>query len=334
MRKFLLAYTMLAALGSPAMADPFVSGSEPGWGKNMSTKQHRMAGFDDVHTALKNNHKPAPVVGGVPGYAFKLLTIRHDHGHDGGGEFSGGGGANGNSGGVNISIGGGYGGGSTNNNEDTNKKGPPPFSISQIISKPFGVFKTLQECDAARAIKIAELDDNGLRTMHSVVTGKTSARDIGRGVSERQDVTFITFCEPGEYLPGTPSPHIAEPPIGPQRLGETTGAATSPAQTTTLEVPPGFVAHYTAPRPFARVIPGTSDVVEILSTSERGLVFMIRPDNARPTNILLVNDLGEVVANLRVTIPGQFNTEIQRGPDGTQMYNKDNPDYVAPKEKK
>ena len=51
MRKFLLAYTMLAALGAPAMADPFVSGSEPGWGKRMSAKQLRMLGENDVRTA-------------------------------------------------------------------------------------------------------------------------------------------------------------------------------------------------------------------------------------------------------------------------------------------
>src|SRR5260370_28503905 len=78
MRKFLLAYTMLAALGAPAMADPFVSGSEPGWGEHMLAKQRRMIGEDDVRTALRTNRQPEPVVKGVPGYAFKLQTFRHE----------------------------------------------------------------------------------------------------------------------------------------------------------------------------------------------------------------------------------------------------------------
>jgi hypothetical protein len=89
MRKFLLAYTMLAALGAPAMADPFVSGSEPGWGKHMSAQQRRAIGDDDVRTALKHNRKPdaspsgvaaITPTSGVLGYAFNLITIKDSGG--------------------------------------------------------------------------------------------------------------------------------------------------------------------------------------------------------------------------------------------------------------
>jgi hypothetical protein len=82
------------------------------------------------------------------------------------------------------------------------------------------------------------------------------------------------------------------------------------------------------------VIPGTPDVVEVLSTSGQELIFTTKPDNSRPTNILLVNDAGEVVANLRIVMPGLLNAEVQQGPEGYQVYRQDNPNYVAPKEKK
>jgi hypothetical protein len=125
--------------------------------------------------------------------------------------------------------------------------------------------------------------------------------------------------------------------------------------TATLQVPPGFVKHWIAPRAFTRAIPGTSEVIEILSATGRELVFMVKPDTGTTistaangttssgttsttslgtTNILLVNDNGEVVANLRIVIPGMFDREVHQGPDGSQVYRKDNPDYVAPKEKK
>src|SRR5262249_50777128 len=81
MRKFLFSCTMLAAFGANAAADPFVSGSEPGWGKDMADKQRRAMGFDDVRAAQKANSstankKYAGPVGGVLGYAFNVITIR------------------------------------------------------------------------------------------------------------------------------------------------------------------------------------------------------------------------------------------------------------------
>ena len=114
-------------------------------------------------------------------------------------------------------------------------------------------------------------------------------------------------------------------------------SCTSPALaadfTATLQVPPGFVKHWIAPRPFTRVVPGTPEVVEILSAEGRELVFTVKPEGGT-TNILLLDDSGERVANLQVVIPGLFNHDVRQGPDGRQVYRKDNPDYVAPKEKK
>ena len=341
MRKFLLAYTMLAALGAPAMAGPFVSGSEPNWGKHMSAKQLRMLGEDDVRTALQTNHQPAPVVSGVKGFAFKLLTFRHE-----------GQGPSGSArGGVGASLGG---------NEGNRNTIPPPSSPPQmnpIQSKFFGVFKNIQECDVARAQKIAELDDRNERFWHQRADAPTITTYYGSGMASTQQIALkerkdVTFCEPGEYSPGEPSqlsPNIAT------KDSETTGAATPIAQTTRLEVPPGFVKHWVAPRPFTRVVPGTSEVVEILSAKDRELVFMVKPDVGGiissetttafgttttstaaliATNILLLEDNGEVVANLRISIPEPLDHEIRQGRDGSQSYRKDNPDHVPPKVKK
>jgi len=141
----------------------------------------------------------------------------------------------------------------------------------------------------------------------------------------------VTYCEPGIYAPGQVSPNIAQNPDFPL-----TPAALRIAQDVTLEVQPGYVKQWIAPQRFSRVIPGTSDVVEILSAKDQELVFMVKPDVALPpsTNILLVNDDGEVVANLKIVIPGRLEPEFHQGPDGPQIYRKDNPNYVPAKEKK
>src|SRR5262249_22493328 len=258
--------------------------------------------------------------------AFNLLTMRHGmHGHDGGN------GASGNSGG--STAGGTTTVGGTNNGSRLHKA--PPFSMNQIRSEPFGVFATLQECDAARAVKIAELDARGDRFMHQRTDAPTITTHFSDGSSvtgqqalqERNDVTV---CEPGIYSPGASPNGIASNP-------QIMKAAFTPAtEVTELHVPPGFVKHWVSPRPFTRVIPGTSEVVEVLSASGRELVFMVKPDISLPptTNILLVDDNGEVIANLKIVIPGKLNRELRQGPDGTQVYRKDNPNYVPRKEKK
>ena len=93
-----------------------------------------------------------------------------------------------------------------------------------------------------------------------------------------------------------------------------------------------------APRPFTTVVPGTADVVEVLRGSGRELVFMVKPEGGT-TNILLLNDDGEQVANLLIINPSAPGIErnLHQGPDGWEMYRKDtdgDPNYVKPKEKK
>jgi len=122
---------------------------------------------------------------------------------------------------------------------------------------------------------------------------------------------------------------------------DVTRAATNQAAagyTATLVVPPGFVKHWIAPRPFTTVVPGTADVVEVLRGSGRELVFMVKPEGGT-TNILLLNDDGEQVANLLIINPSAPGIErnLHQGPDGWEMYRKDtdgDPNYVKPKEKK
>lgn len=108
--------------------------------------------------------------------------------------------------------------------------------------------------------------------------------------------------------------------------------------TATLEVPPGFVKHWIAPRPFTTVVPGTPDVIEVLSGAGRELVFTVKPEGGT-TNIVLLNDNGEQIANLLVTNPSTATQvgQLYHGPDGWQLYRKDiNCDLpcVKPKEKK
>jgi len=138
----------------------------------------------------------------------------------------------------------------------------------------------------------------------------------------------VTFCEPGIYAPGSSN--------GIASNIQTTGAAPRSEEPIELTVAPGSVKQWVSPRPFARVFPGTSEVVEVLSASGQELVFMVKPDVDLPptTNILLINDDGEVVANLRIVIPGRLNYDLRQGPNGSQIYRKDNPNYVPPKEKK
>lgn len=103
--------------------------------------------------------------------------------------------------------------------------------------------------------------------------------------------------------------------------------------TAKLEVAPGIAKHWIAPEPFTTVVSGTPEVVEILKGSGRELVFVMKPEGGM-TNILLLNDEGEQVANILVVNPSRFHGEIRQGPGGWELYKKDNNEYVRPKEKK
>jgi len=255
---------------------------------DFATSQHDLT--EVWHLPKKNTKFAGP--GGVPGYAFNIISIRHS-------SWTG---------------------------------------RNQIKSEPFGVYANLQECDVARADKIHQLDAVNARFPHLPENPHERVTHLQGGsvIVEKEgwERTDVTYCEPGIYSPG------GGPPNGMvQNDIQTTGAAArASVEITPLEVAPGFVRHWVAPRPFTRAIPGTSDVVEILVGNGRELVFMVKPDVALPpatkTNILLIDDNGEVIANLRITTPARLNGNIQNGPDGMQFYRKDNPNYVPPKEKK
>jgi len=102
--------------------------------------------------------------------------------------------------------------------------------------------------------------------------------------------------------------------------------------TEVLNVPPGFVKHWIAPKPFGAVIPGNPDVIDVMvGNTDRELVFMVKPGGGE-TNILLLDNNGEQVANLLVVNPPKFIAPFQ-GVNGWQVFHKDNYDYL-PQEKK
>jgi hypothetical protein len=129
----------------------------------------------------------------------------------------------------------------------------------------------------------------------------------------------------------TDEPRFGLPRTGPKAADYKAGSKAAD-YTTVLNVPPGFVKHWIAPQPFTRVAPGTPDVIEILQGSGRELVFMVKPEGGE-TNILLLNDSDEQIANLLVVNPPTFMAPSQ-GPQGWQVFHKDNPDYMLAKDKK
>jgi len=102
---------------------------------------------------------------------------------------------------------------------------------AQVKTELFGVYKTLQECDMARAYKIAELDAVGDRQRHypsGSKPGTTWTTDWVTGPNGDMHGTTtktlstppaqylnVTSCESGVFSPGPEDPNIISPP--PQR---------------------------------------------------------------------------------------------------------------------
>jgi putative type II/III system pilus formation protein len=102
--------------------------------------------------------------------------------------------------------------------------------------------------------------------------------------------------------------------------------------THTIEVPPGFVQRWHAPRPFTNVIIGNTDIVDALPGHNQELIIMTKPEGGT-TNIALIDENGEQVANVLVTQPAQpaikYKT-VRSAETGTfQVYRKD-PDCYPP----
>jgi Pilus formation protein N terminal region len=73
--------------------------------------------------------------------------------------------------------------------------------------------------------------------------------------------------------------------------------------THTIELPPGFVQRWQAPRPFKNVILGNPNIVDAVpSETNQELIITAKPGGGN-TNIVLVDENGKQVANVRVTNP-------------------------------
>jgi hypothetical protein len=78
-------------------------------------------------------------------------------------------------------------------------------------------------------------------------------------------------------------------------------AQQQPEFTHTIEMEPGFAARWTAPRPFASIIIGDSKVADAIP-GQIDRVVVITSKTAGQTNLLMVDDKGEQVANLFVSV--------------------------------
>jgi hypothetical protein len=92
--------------------------------------------------------------------------------------------------------------------------------FGQILSEPFGVFASLQECDVARVTKIAEL--GGARLLHQDPNAPETTTHFNDGSAVTQQVPMkermdVTFCEPGVYSPSL-NPRIVPYTPAPKNL--------------------------------------------------------------------------------------------------------------------
>ena len=73
-----------------------------------------------------------------------------------------------------------------------------------------------------------------------------------------------------------------------------------------LELPPGFTERWQAPRPFKNVILGNPDVVDVVQgQTNQELIISTKPDGGA-TNIALIDEHGEQVANVLVTTAPRY----------------------------
>ena len=73
--------------------------------------------------------------------------------------------------------------------------------------------------------------------------------------------------------------------------------------TNEIELRPGHAESWRAPRAFKNVVLGNSDIVEVVpGQTNQEIIIIMKPDGGT-TNILLNDENGKPVANLRVTQP-------------------------------
>jgi hypothetical protein len=94
--------------------------------------------------------------------------------------------------------------------------------------------------------------------------------------------------------------------------------------THSIEIPPGFIEHWQAPRPFTAIMPGNTDVADaITGRTDRDVIILTKPGGGT-SNILLVGENGEVVANLLVSNPTiQYHMTQDSTTKAWQVYRND-----------
>jgi hypothetical protein len=92
--------------------------------------------------------------------------------------------------------------------------------------------------------------------------------------------------------------------------------------THSIEIPPGFSARWQAPTAFTSVVPGNPDVADILAISDKEIIITAKPDGGT-TNIVLIGEKGDQVANLLVTNPTIQYQMAQSTIEGWQIYRND-----------
>ena len=90
--------------------------------------------------------------------------------------------------------------------------------------------------------------------------------------------------------------------------------------THTIELRPGLVERWQAPRPFKSVILGDPDIVDaIQGQTNRELIIITKPDGGT-TNIALIDENGAQVANVLVINPAVQYLPARSAETGMQVY--------------
>ena len=90
-----------------------------------------------------------------------------------------------------------------------------------------------------------------------------------------------------------------------------------------IELRPGHAEPWQAPRPFKNVVLGNPDIVEVVpGQTNQEIIIIMKPDGGT-TNILLNDENGKQVANLRVTQPAIQYQPARSAKTGTLSYRKD-----------
>jgi hypothetical protein len=89
--------------------------------------------------------------------------------------------------------------------------------------------------------------------------------------------------------------------------------------THTIELRPGLVERWQAPRPFMNVFIGNTDIVDAIPGHNQELIIITKPDGGT-TNIALIDENGEQVANVLVINPAVQYLPARSAETGMQVY--------------